>query len=472
MSFIRIIALAALPLVIFFLGVHPSHAQMLVASQTRAVPKNQIQMQLSFAPLVKQTAPSVVNIYTRKLQTRGSLSPFRVMGSPERVSNTLGSGVIIDASGHIITNEHVIKGATELLVVLSDRREYSATLVLADERTDLAVLKINTKEAMFPHLDFADTRKVEVGDLVLAIGNPYGVGQTVTSGIVSALARTDVGRSDFSYFIQTDAAVNPGNSGGALVNMQGELVGVNSSIYSRSGGSDGIGFAIPAEMVRHFVDVAINEGTVLRPWLGVKGQSVSAAIAESQGLTRPIGIIIEEVFEDGPADKAGVKPGDIVTQIDGQDIFDEMGLKYFAALHRPNDTAEITIFRAGRSRTLTAPMALPPGASDSELLYISGTHHPFAGMRVAELSPRLAEELRLDPFSTGILIAGVKRGYIARRFAKQRDIIRQINGKKIRSFKELEEALSEEQPRWEFVLMRNGVDLKGSYNTPKSRRRR
>lgn len=444
----------------------PANAQLLEDTFQRAVPQSQVQVQLSFAPLVKEAAPAVVNIYTKKLQQRRSGFFSSVMGSPERVTNALGSGVIIGAGGHVVTNQHVVKGATELLVVLADRREFSATLILADERTDLAVLQIDADGKRFPFIDFANTRETQVGDLVLAIGNPYGVGQTVTSGIVSALARTDVGRSDYASFIQTDAAVNPGNSGGALINMQGELVGVNTSIYSRSGGSDGIGFAIPAEMVRHFVDVAINEGTVLRPWLGVKGQAVSAAIAESQGLERPIGLIIEEVFQDGPADEAGVQPGDILMQVDGQDVFDEMGMKYFAALHRPGDIAELSVFRAGRTRTLSAPMAPPPGAADSELFVITGNHHPFAGMRVAELSPRLAEELGLDPFATGILIAGVRRGYVARRFAKQWDIIRQINGETIHSFDDLKTAIKDEQPRWEFVLMRNGVELKGSYRTP------
>ena len=299
----------------------------------KQVPQSRAQVELSYAPIVQDVSPAVVNVYTKKTvrrsQTVRDMFGRRFSTGPgveERVQGSLGSGVIVSADGVVVTNNHVIEGADEFLIVLSDRREYPAELILADERTDLAVMRIDTGGEPLPFLDFADTRKVEVGDLVLAIGNPFGVGQTVTSGIISATARTDVGISDFAFFLQTDAAVNPGNSGGALVNTRGQLVGVNTAIFSRSGGSNGIGFAIPSEMVRRVVNAAVNEGRIVRPWLGLKGQSVTFDIAKAQGLSRPVGVIVGEVYDDGPADRAGLRRGDLVLSIDGSRIgrFDEL----------------------------------------------------------------------------------------------------------------------------------------------------
>ena len=235
-----------------------------------SVPKSVGQMQLSFAPMVKTTAPAVVNVYSKTLATQDSQQglfndPFfrQFFGERgnfrrprQRAENSLGSGVIVDAAGLIVTNNHVIRGGTDIRVVLADKREFAAKLLLADERSDLAILKIDVGEEELAALPFGDSDNLEVGDLVLAIGNPFGVGQTVTSGIVSALARTQVGISDYQFFIQTDAAINPGNSGGALVNMAGELVGINTAIFSRSGGSIGIGFSIPSNMVKTVVQSA------------------------------------------------------------------------------------------------------------------------------------------------------------------------------------------------------------------------
>ena len=308
----------------------------------KQVPHTSAEVELSYAPLVKEVSPAVVNVYSKKV-VRQNVSPFandpifrEFFGTPQqRVQNSLGSGVIVSEDGVIVTNNHVVSDADELLVVLSDRREYEAELILADERTDLAVLRIDPEGEPLPRARYGDTRDTEVGDIVLAIGNPFGVGQTVTSGIISATARTDVGVSDYSFFLQTDAAVNPGNSGGALINTKGELVGVNTAIFSRSGGSNGIGFAIPAEMVKRVVDAAVNEGRIVRPWLGLKAQSVTYDIAKAQGLNRPVGVMVTEVFDDGPADAAGLKRGDLITQIDGREVFDENGLKFLAATRSP-----------------------------------------------------------------------------------------------------------------------------------------
>ena len=238
----------------------------------------------------------------------------------QQVERSLGSGVIVDPSGLIVTNYHVIEGASEVKVALSDKREFAADIVLKDQRSDLAVLRIKGAKERFPTLQFANSDDLQVGDVVLAIGDPFGVGQTVTHGIVSAVARTDVGISDYQFFIQTDAAINPGNSGGPLVDMNGRMVGLNSAIYSRSGGSQGIGFAIPANMVRVVVASAEGgSGAVKRPWLGAKLQEVTPDIADSLGLQRPSGALVASVVADSPAARAGIKTGDVIVSVDGTD---------------------------------------------------------------------------------------------------------------------------------------------------------
>jgi serine protease Do len=442
-----------------------AHAQGIFAKQ---VPQTRADVEMSYAPLVRQASPAVVNVYTKKTVTRGGTvrdmfgRQFRTgPGREERVQNSLGSGVIVGAEGVIVTNNHVIEGADEFLVVLSDRREYPAELILADDRTDLAVLRIDTEGDPLPALDYADTRSVEVGDLVLAIGNPFGVGQTVTSGIISATARTDVGISDYAFFLQTDAAVNPGNSGGALVNTRGQLVGVNTAIFSRSGGSNGIGFAIPSEMVRRVVDAAVNEGMIVRPWLGLKGQSVTFDIAKAQGLSRPVGVIVSEVYDKGPADRAGLRRGDLVLDIDGREVFDERGLKFLAATRSPGDRVDLTILRGGRERSLSVTLAPPPGATKADLKLLEG-RHPFTGAEVAELSPRLAEEMGRDPFATGVLVTRIQRRAYAWRIVRPGDVIVSLDGRAIKTLDDLNTALDRDSGRWNIEIDRNGRRISGT----------
>src|SRR5579883_1684512 len=324
-SLIGLICLAAA------VGVAPVLAQ--------TVPKSREAIRLSFAPIVKQAAPAVVNVFSRRV-VRTSASPFaddpffrRFFGdrSPfgipqDRVQNSLGSGVIVDPDGLIVTNHHVIQDAQEITVVLPDRREFEAKVLRSDERTDLAVLKVDPKGERLPTLPIGDSDSLQVGDLVLAIGNPFGVGQTVTSGIVSGLARTAVGIGDFRSFIQTDAAINPGNSGGALIDLDGRLVGINTAIFSRSGGSIGIGFAIPTNMVRIVLQAASNGGRIVRPWLGASGQGVTADLAASLGLPRPEGVLLKEVVPGSPAAQAGLRVGDVVLAIEGHEIEDTESL--------------------------------------------------------------------------------------------------------------------------------------------------
>ena len=288
------------------------------AETQRVVPESQVAIKQSFAPVVKRAAPAVVNVYVRH-RVEQMVSPFsddpffsRLFGENfgiprERIQNSLGSGVLVSPEGVVVTNNHVIQGSgeAEITVALADGREFPAKLIIKDEQTDLAVLRLDAKGVQFPSIEFNDSDSLEVGDLVLAIGDPFGVGQTVTSGIVSALARTQVGISDYQFFIQTDAAINPGNSGGALVDMDGRLVGINTAIFSKSGGSLGIGFAIPSNMVRLVVEAALKGGKVQRPWLGASLQPVTSDIADSLGLDRPSGALVKDLHPNGPAVRAG-----------------------------------------------------------------------------------------------------------------------------------------------------------------------
>src|SRR3984885_4797896 len=324
------------------------------SAQDRQVPATPVQIQLSFAPVVKRVAPAVVNVYATHVVENNNpflADPFFRQffggGIPrEQVERSLGSGVIVDSAGLIVTNYHVIADASEVKVALADKREFDADIVLKDQRSDLAVLRIKGAKERFPTLEFANSDELQVGDIVLAIGDPFGVGQTVTHGIVSAVARSQVGNGDYQFFIQTDAAINPGNSGGALVDMNGRLAGINSEIYSRSGGSEGIGFAIPANMVRVVVASAQSGGgAVQRPWLGAKLQLVTPDIADSLGLPRPIGALVASVVPDGPAAHAGLKTGDIVVSVDGTVIDDPNAFDYRFATKPLGGTAQVGLIR-------------------------------------------------------------------------------------------------------------------------------
>src|SRR5579872_7165686 len=331
---------------------------------TRVVPQNPGQVHLSFAPVVKKVTPAVVNVYASRVETAPRNPLFddpifrRFFGGGEdsRVSKSLGSGVIVDRSGLVVTNYHVIEGMTEVKVALSDRREFEAQIVLRDPRTDLAVLRIKGGQD-FPVLELGDSDALQVGDFVIAVGDPFGVGQTVTQGIVSALARTQIGANDYGFFIQTDAAINPGNSGGALVDLDGKLVGINSMIYSRSGGSMGIGFAIPVNMVKGVVAAALHGGaTVKRPWLGATLQSLTKDIADNLGIDRPTGALVVTVSPVGPAAEAGLKRGDVIAAIDGQPVDDAESVGFRLGVKPLGGMAAIKVLRDGK--TLDLPLKL------------------------------------------------------------------------------------------------------------------
>ena len=413
-------------------------------------------------------APAVVNVYAAKVvQNRNPLldDPIfrRFFGVPgglgNQVQRSLGSGVIVDASGLIVTNNHVIEGADEVKVSLADKREFEASLVLKDPRTDLAILRIKDGRERFPVLDFADSDALQVGDVVLAIGNPFGVGQTVTHGIVSALARTQVGVSDYQFFIQTDAAINPGNSGGALVDMTGKLVGINTAIFSRSGGSQGVGFAIPANMVKVVVASAKTGGkAVARPWLGAKLQAVTADIADSMGLKRPSGALIANVAPDSPAARASLKPGDLIVSVDGQNVEDPNAFDYRFATKPLGGTARLGIVRGGREQTVTVALQIAPEMPREEIVIRSRS--PFSGVKIANLSPALVDELQVRNAEEGVVVVDVDNGSYASNLGFQRgDVIQEVNGERITRTHDLERLSKAQNRAWRIVIVRNGQKI-------------
>ncbi|WP_296817311.1 Do family serine endopeptidase [Brevundimonas sp.] len=435
-----------------------------LAEPTRRPPETQGDMQASFAPVVQVSAPAVVNISARTLVRQRD--PFFEMfggGAPRtRVAQSVGSGVIVRADGIVVTNNHVINGAQQILVTLNDRREFPAEIILQDSRSDLAVLRLETGGERLPVVAIGDENELQIGDLVLAIGNPFGIGQTVTSGIISALNRT--GGEGAGAYIQTDAAINQGNSGGALVDMDGDLIGINSMILSPSGTSAGIGFAVPASMVRRVVESAAGgETAVVRPWLGVSAEAVTSEEARRLGLDRPRGVIVSDVYRNGPAARAGVRAGDVITAIGGVEIEDVASMNYRVGVARPGDTLQLTVFRDGRETTLRAEAEAPPGDPTPATVVLGG-RNPFSGAQVADLSPALADQLGVDPVSGGVLLAGVSgRSYAAAAGFRRGDIIRSLNGQRVTSTRQLQQLLNQPQRAWEVTIVRDGREVTGRF---------
>jgi Do/DeqQ family serine protease len=442
-----------------------SQAQVALAQPTRTAPASALSMKQSFAPVVKRAAPAVVNISSKRL-VRQQADPFWQMfgmGAPrDRVEGSLGSGVIVRADGVIVTNNHVVEGGQEITVALADRREFPAKILLADPRTDLAVLKIEVGNDRLPVLPIDDSNDAQVGDLVLAIGDPFGVGQTVTNGIVSALNRTaDPSGDAASSYIQTDAAINPGNSGGALVDMDGDLIGVNSFILSRSGTSSGVGFAVPAAMVRRVVEAAVGGGhAVVRPWLGASAQPVTSDIARSLGMTAPIGAVVADVWPGGAAARGGLKQGDVIVSVDGAPLADGSSLTYLISAHRPGDTIRLGIRRGGAAeQTLSFRAEPPPAIPPRDERTLAG-RSPFDGATVVNLSPAVADELGVDPFAAkGVLITGVGRGFAMNAGFQPGDLILAVNDRKIVTTADLAAAVATPASRWRVTINRAGQQI-------------
>ncbi|HWV21062.1 MAG TPA: Do family serine endopeptidase [Devosia sp.] len=437
------------------------------AAAPRTVPSSQPQVQLSFAPIVQAVSPSVVNVYATRIESRAA-SPFandpffsRFFGdqfqSRPRESRSLGSGVIVDGSGVILTNSHVINGATDVRIALSDGREFAVDVVVEDQQTDLAVLRVrDTRGVAFPAITFADSDALLVGDLVLAIGNPFGVGQTVTSGIVSALARTGVESSNYEFFIQTDAAINPGNSGGALVDMQGRLVGINTAIYSQSGGSVGIGFAIPANMAKLVAEAGVTGGAIVRPWFGAKMQAVDSDIANSLGMDAPHGALITDVAPNGPAARAGFQSGDVILSVDGLRVDDPSAFNFRLATKPIGQTTKLERLRGTATDTIDFTVEAAPAPGGNATATISANSR-FSGVTVRQLDPALAESKNLPYDATGVLVTAIAPNSPAEAMGlRVDDVILQLNDIDIKDAQTFSTTASQRARTWQIILQRDG----------------
>ncbi len=431
-------------------------------------PRDMRQVQLTFAPVVKRIAPAVVNVYSRSV-VQAPVNPFfndpffqRFFNlNPQqqrRVQQSLGSGVIVRADGLILTNYHVIQGGQDIVVSLNDKREFKAKVTLADPRTDLAVLKIDTHGEKLPTVEFGNSDALQVGDLVLAVGDPFGVGQTVTMGIVSALARANSDASNYQFFIQTDAAINPGNSGGALVTTDGKLAGINTAILSPSGGNIGIGFAIPANLARRVVEGA-STGGVRFPWIGADGQPVTSELAAAMKLGRPQGVLLKTIYPGGPAAQAGLKTGDVVVAVDGTDVDDMQSLNYRIATRKPGDALRLKVVNDGHWRETTLRLALPPESPKRDTTTISG-RNPMTGARVENLSPAVAVDLQMNLFAKGVVIRAIAPNTFAGQYGFQPgDIVRSVNGRPVTDVGALRHLLDSARGHWDLVVERDGRRL-------------
>ena len=433
-----------------------------------AVPHSREQIALSFAPVVRDAAPAVVNIVTRTRRAPSPLDEFfgdplfrRFFGDRQgpgrqpRAETSLGSGVLLRRDGLVVTNHHVIEDADEIMVVLSDRREFEAGVVGADPPSDLALLQIDPAGADLPVLSLGDSDRLEVGDLVLAIGNPFGIGQTVTSGIVSALSRTSPGLERDLTFIQTDAAINPGNSGGALITLDGRLIGINTAIFTRSGGSIGIGFAIPINLVKALVrSIEDGEGRLNRPWLGARLQPVDAELAAGLGLPRPAGVLVRQLHPDGPAARAGLAQGDVILAIDGMAVFDETGLNFRLAVGGRGEESELEVWRRGRTLRFEVPLEAPPYLPPPDVTRLEG-RHPLSGATVGNLSPGFNRDLGLDLAARGVVVLKVEaRSPAARLRLRRGDIVATLDGTRIEDVGALQEALARLPLPWRLEIER------------------
>ena len=440
-------------------------AAMPVAAETR-VPASQAEIALGFAPLVKEAAPAVVNIYAKIITEAQVRSPF--MSDPffddffrgftqrrPRVQNSLGSGVILSDDGFVVSNYHVVGTASEIRVVTNDRREFNAQVVLADEASDLAILQLDDAEDL-PFLTLRDSDRVEVGELALAIGNPFGVGQTVSSGIISGLARTGTATGEGrGYYIQTDAPINPGNSGGALIDVNGDLIGVNTRILSRSGGSNGIGFAIPANLVREFVRQA-REGAegFQRPWAGMAGQPMDADLAESLGLGLVEGMMVSDLHPKSPFARAGFQVGDVITQVDGEPVNSPPEMVFRMTVAGLGERATFTRLRDGQSEEVEVAMLPAPNDPPADALVLS-QRTPLPGLEIARINPAVVSGMGLPFSATGVVVTN-PGPYAGRAGVQRGDILVQINGQAIDAPRDVERVLREKSRWMQLELMRRG----------------
>jgi serine protease Do len=432
-----------------------------------------------FSEIVKQVTPAVVNIAVTgggKSGGRGRRSPLPPGpfegppgeeapggelptpppmppgGGHGRPDQSAGSGVIVDANGYIVTNNHVVEGATQITVTLSDRREFNAKVVGADPKTDLAVVKIDAKN--LPALKWAEYEKLQVGDLVLAVGSPFGLSSTVTLGIISALGRGNVGIADYEDFIQTDAAINPGNSGGALVNLNGELIGINTAIFSRTGGSEGIGFAIPSSIALDIVESLQKTGKVVRGWMGVAIQEITPALAKSFKLPEQRkGVLISDVNENGPSHAAGIKRGDVVIAFNGKEVLNVSQLRNLVARTMVGKDAQVKVLRDGKEQTIAVKVAerptdemlakKEPSPPKDPVETVKLPDNVLASLRVQALDAATMSQLNIPAKMTGVVVTSVENGGPAEAAGLQRgDVIQEVNHEVVKTLEDYQKASS------------------------------
>jgi serine protease Do len=426
----------------------------------------------AMAEVVAAVKPAVVNISsTRTVKSQGSPHPFfndpmlkRFFGDEfgggekprEFKQASLGSGVIVDKNGYVLTNNHVVKDADEIKIRLSDKREFKGKVIGTDPKTDIAVIKIETDN--LPVLKIGDSDKMRVGETVIAIGNPFGLSQTVTSGIVSAMGRADVGIADYEDFIQTDAAINPGNSGGALVNVRGELIGINTAIFSTSGGYQGVGFAVPSNMVKAVMDSLIKNGKVVRGWLGVSIQPVTPDLARQFGLQDEKGALVGDVIEGSPAGKAGLQRGDVIVEFDGKEVGDPGGLRNMVAGTAPDRHAVIKVLREGKQIDIDIVIAELPASQQKTAKEFDNN---LKGVKVQDITTEMKNKLNIPKRAAGVIVTGIDEGSAAAGILAQGDLILEVNRKKIESLKDYEAAVSQIKPGEDILLLifRNGSTI-------------
>ena len=447
-------------------------------AQSAAISKDSIDLLTrtgkAMAEVTSAVKPAIVNISTtRTVKISGGTNPFlddpffkRFFGDnfggkkhpKEQKSSGLGSGVIVSSDGYIITNYHVVKDADEIKVLMSDKKEYDGKVIGSDPKTELSMVKIEATG--LPTVSWGNSDLLQVGEVVLAVGNPYGLNQTVTMGIVSALGRANVGIADYEDFIQTDAAINPGNSGGALVNVKGELVGINTAIYSTSGGYQGIGFAIPSNMVKSVMNSLIKTGKVVRGWLGVSIQKITPDLAKQFNLKDEIGALVGDVVEKSPAEKAGLKRGDVIIEYDGKKIEEPYILRNMVANTSPGEEHQVKVLRD--DKTLTVQVKIGDLPVDAQEEIVSGEYeNVMKGITVQDMTPEISQKLKIPERIKGVIVSDIAEDSVAAGVLAQGDAIQEINRKKVGDTKNYQEIVSKIKKDEDVLLLvyRRGTSL-------------
>ncbi|HTP30862.1 MAG TPA: DegQ family serine endoprotease [Candidatus Acidoferrales bacterium] len=445
----------------------------LPAAPASAPAGNQVSFGSGFAPAVKRDLPAVVNIASSRIvRPNPNLTPFfsdplfrQFFGdqsghlqAPAEREHSLGSGVIIRPDGYILTNNHVVNGASDIKVSLSDKRELTGTVVGTDSKTDLAVVKVSANN--LPVLELADSSKIEVGQFCLAIGDPFGIGQTVTMGIISAVGRGGLGIEDYEDFIQTDAAINPGNSGGALADVNGNLIGINTAIVSGGGGNQGVGFAIPANMARRVTDQILAHGKVIRGSLGIVIEAVTPALAHAFGLTgEPRGALISQVQPDSGASRAGLRQGDIILEVNGSPIADDRALSLMISAMAPGTQLHLKVFRDRREQNLDATLGEMTTATPKPAEPAAGIGGPRLGLSVTTLTPEIAQQLGVPARTSGVVVTEVQGASPAEEAQlRQGDIIQEVNRKPVTNPQDFQQAIRQAGNQPVLLLIQRGAN--------------